>query len=510
MPGEPVLVGPFTGGLNNFSDPTAVLDNELVVCDNFELDLDGSLKSRPPFTDTGTGITTGNLQILGWYEDATSGAYLLASDGVTSTYQYHNGAWTLITNTVSGASMAQFNGFAYVTAPATSSQVGGHWSPSGGWVADANMPKGDSIISNKFRLWIAAGKSAVSNPTRMYYSNVLGASTFWPASPNFIDIGAGDGQAIVALQPYYGVILIFRTESVYSYSFGSDPAAGNVLPVLPTIGLEDKYCLAASEAYLYFMYRGRLYEFVNNRANQINPKTVFKANSQAGIGQAYAVSVFNKRIVVSFYDTMYVFNLVTRTWTSWTTSAFGAVGTIIMEPGDPATAVTALCSSSKTVAVGTRSPLLQIVDEFDAVNAESMVSRLVTKNYNYNSSAQFKRLFWWGIDATFRGVVHTTVSPIVGHFRVTYSQLRAYTYSQLRAYTYGQMLSTAPSSDDIVDTSGASALRRFVKLLKSLRFRQVNYAVSFEHDGSTATAPVRVFSLTTYVLVKEHVTAKVS
>jgi hypothetical protein len=48
MPGAPIQVGPFIGGLNTFSDATAIADNELTVCENFELDLDGSLKSRPP------------------------------------------------------------------------------------------------------------------------------------------------------------------------------------------------------------------------------------------------------------------------------------------------------------------------------------------------------------------------------------------------------------------------------------------------------------------------------
>ena len=42
MPGAPIQVGPFVGGLNTFSDATAIADNELTVCENFELDLDGS------------------------------------------------------------------------------------------------------------------------------------------------------------------------------------------------------------------------------------------------------------------------------------------------------------------------------------------------------------------------------------------------------------------------------------------------------------------------------------
>ena len=71
MPGDALQIGPFVGGLNTFSDPSAVADNELVVCDNFELDLDGSLKSRPPFIDLAQNIPLnsagGSPNILGYF-----------------------------------------------------------------------------------------------------------------------------------------------------------------------------------------------------------------------------------------------------------------------------------------------------------------------------------------------------------------------------------------------------------------------------------------------------------
>jgi len=83
MPGEAIQVGPFVGGLNTFSDETAIADNELVVCNNFELDLDGSLLSRPPIVDRGITFplgATGNVNLLGYYYAPGNIPYLLASE----------------------------------------------------------------------------------------------------------------------------------------------------------------------------------------------------------------------------------------------------------------------------------------------------------------------------------------------------------------------------------------------------------------------------------------------
>lgn len=49
MSGEEIQLGPFVGGLDTSSDPTAIADNALAEVINFELSDDGSMKNRPPF-----------------------------------------------------------------------------------------------------------------------------------------------------------------------------------------------------------------------------------------------------------------------------------------------------------------------------------------------------------------------------------------------------------------------------------------------------------------------------
>lgn len=61
-----------------------------------------------------------------------------------------------------------------------------------------------------------------------------------------------------------------------------------------------------------------------------------------------------------------------------------------------------------------------------------------------------------------------------------------------------------------VDVSTAALGRKFVKFFKSLRFRQIFYRIQFPTDGSSATAPVRLFSLMTYVNPKETVSRTIN
>lgn len=697
MPGQAIQVGPFLGGLNTFSDGTAIADNELSVCENFELDIDGSLKSRPPFVDVGTRFplapTSGNVEMLGYYIDDSGESYLLASDGLSSTYYFDGNQWTLITSTFSATSMAQFDHKAWMTASPGSANPGGYWTPTDGFTAVADMPEGDVVIAHKFRLWVIKGKDASADGTRLYHSATLGASPFWPVAPDFIDIGAGDGQNIVSVLVYYNNLLILRTHSIYSLQYTTDPASGIVSLIAPGVGLAHKDAMAIYENYLYFMYDDRAYEFSNSRSTHLNVKVPFESPLRIGIYRPFSVSIFNQRVVFSYYDRIYVFGLRTRTWTVWKSDSFGPMGKMLTSPdtsanetalvhsstsvplslprtnlatnprcissgaavgtpnnslhhtsvfngatgnappelptmttalevtpisstpflvsvfnldgqADNATArrlgawvyvagsgyearcgsvspyvplspgwnwvaatvsvtgfdagalyvktingsdatgsalVTAIMSSTRdetlnpndyrdgsyddTVWSGTENAstsiqtpartaiTLTLTDSFD-IDEEQMTCTLETKNFNYEASSIYKRLFSWGVDAIFRGQVTATAIPITFNHAVTWGQLRlaGTTWGSLRrgGFTWGQPTSGGMSVETVVDTSGVSSSRKFIKFRKSLRFRQIRYRLVFDTNGSATQAPVRVFSLMTYVKPKEKVSKQVT
>ena len=518
MPGEAIQIGPFTGGLNTFSDATAIADNELTVCENFELDLDGSLKSRPPVVYRNIDMplgATGNANILGYFYGPGNVPYLIGSDGLSSTYYYSGAAWVLITNTFAATSMAQFNNKAWLLAPYGSTNPGGSWEPTGGFVAEPEMPRGDTIVAYKFRLWVAGGRDALLNATTLYYSNAQDVSPFWPtfsSTLNTVLVGSGDGQAIVRIAVYYNSLVIFRTNSIYSYQFLNDPGSGAISLLVPNVGLSDKKSLVAYENYIYFMYDEKGYEFVNNRAQQLNIKVPFVSGTRTGIdeSQARAVSLFNDRIIFSYFNNLYVFGLRTRTWAVWKSPTHGPVGEIF-------TAVTdndfeeAVTFSSVIVPAGSPrvAKTLHISDVF-SFDVENFVCSIQTKNYNYQSSSTYKRLFWWGADAIFNGEVKAIVTPITFNTSVTWEQMNLYTWAEVGANDWSQPANPGADIQTIRDTPGGTALRKFVKFLKALRFRQVHYRLEFETDGTLLQAPVRVFSLMTYVRAHQRVSKTIT
>lgn len=701
MAREPLVIGPFAGGLNTYDDPTAVKDTELVECLNWDPGLEGSLRSRPPFTDRNNPLPlglTGSAKFLGFFYGSGGAFYLIASDGLSSTWALNGqtNAWSLITSTFAASSMAQFDNKAWLASPVGEADPGGSWTPGGGFVADADMPRGDSVVSFKARLWISPGKGN-PNGTRVYYSKVLGQPNFWQA-PSFVDVGQGDGQDIVLLTTYYNTLVAFRTQSIYAFSFNADPAQGSVALLVPGVGLTSKECLISYENYLYFMYDEKAYQFINNGAQQINLKVPFTATSKATNALPFSVSLFNNRAIFHYYDTMYVYSLRTKTWTRWRSPKYGSIGQIMSPAGvltdkafvnpslvqppvtteknrvpnpnaknnivgfggnatpgwafsrvadngaglpdgfafraqrDVATSsavtfdltpaipvtpgetvavsyyvfgsnwgatqmrarvtwagnsnaveatnmpvptgagyqrveqvvtvpdgatgmyvrpyftggplsaalrfrnlqVTSLLvpyfdgdtpstafdeylwdgtpgaspSTHKTKRV---SPLLYIADEFTN-DTEDFTCEVQTKNYNYQLSSNFKRLFWWGVDAVFRTRIRGWAVPVVHHSSVTWGQLRAQgvTWGQLLGGTWGSPFIGDISVYSDYDLGGTGPMRKFVKMFKSMRFRQIYFRLIFDTDGSIGTAPVNLFTITAYVGSKETVSKPVS
>jgi hypothetical protein len=510
---SPLVIGPFARGLNLYDDPTAVLDDELVEALNFDPGLEGSLKNRPPFQDLSDPLTlgaTGNARLLGFYYESNGTYHLLASDGLSTTWRYSAGVWSVLTATFAASAMVQFDGKAWLVSPVGEVDPGGYWTPAGGFVADADMPRGDVIASYKFRLWVAPGRNQ-PNGTRVYYSKVLGQPNFWQ-TPGFVDIGAGDGQSIVALTTYYNSLLIFRTQSIFSFEYITDPAQGQVQVLVPGVGLESKNTLVSYENYLYFMHDEKAYEFINNRATQINIKVPFEAVETEDIAFPFTVSNFNNRVIFGYYDTLYVYSLRTRTWTRWRSPVYGAIGQII-SPNAAGTTDEAFVLPSREVAIGgSRSvPLLYITDQIADVT-EEFTCVLQTKNYSYKLASNFKRLYWWGVDAIFRRRVIAQAVPVVFNRKPTWGELIAQgtTWNQLLSGTWGNLYLGDVSEVSDYDLEGLGSERKFVKFRKGLRFRQIYFKLTFETDGSIFSAPIQVFTLSAYVDPKETVSKTVS
>ncbi len=518
MPAEPIKVGPFARGLVTGSDDSAIPDDGLVEALNFELDIDGSLRSRPPLSAISATLplqTAGNAEIIGLFYGGTGAEFVIANDGVSKTYSFDGTTWSLITDTFAASAVTQFDDKAWLVAPPSSVNPGGTWTPSGGFVADSTMPKGDYIISHKARLWVVRGKDAVVNGTRLYYSNVNGSSPFWDSPvADFIDIGDGDGQNIVALSTYYQSILIFRTRSIYNLQYTTDPANGVVAVVVPGIGLENKHCITQKGSYIYFLYEERAYEFVNARANQINVTTKFEETSRISIYDPYSVSSFNERVCFQFWDTTYVFSLKTRTWTRWRTVDHASMGRFADRPRTSDGFFEGICFSNTAVpAGGSRSAqTLSMLDGFSDARSENYMCTMQTKNYDYESATLFKRLFWWDVSAAWSGLMRATASAINFTTKPTWGQLRTnHTWGSLAStQTWGAMSSDVSSNTTERLSTSNGPQRKEGKVGRSLRFKRIFYKVDFETDGTPDTAPVRLYYMTTFVRAGQTIVKDVS
>lgn len=506
MPADTIHLGPFVKGLNTFSDPTSIDDLELCVMDNFDLDVDGSLVNRPPLHNLGTPLTVptdGKMQLLGFFSTGQA-TYLIASDGVSSTYYYTGSSWTLITNTVSAAALAQYRDKAWLVAPPGSANPGGSWTPSGGFTAVPTMPKGRCIAVQKERLWIGAGRGVTSNGSRVYFCAVANPES-WPG--DFISINTGDGQNVVDVVVYFQDLLVFKEGSTYRFSFDLDPASGNVSRVSDTVGALEANCVAQFENRIFVLHDNNLYELSNYSYERLNDRVPFERGSPDNLLATTAcMSYFSNRIFVSFYGNLYVWSVKTRTWATWSSTVVEDIGRVLAIPGRQALEATAYLQSNTRGNHG----LYTITDDIGA-GTEQMTCTMTTKNYDYQNASSYKKLTMWGLDCLARADITGIATPVQYATSATWGDVLSRTWGDALAFTWGRPVGGDVSRVDPVAIGGVTGERKYIKLGdRALRFRQIGFTIKMETDGSFANAPARVYKLTTYVSEKQGVVKKIS
>lgn len=506
-----MIIGPFTDGLNTFDDPSSIRDTELVEARNFDVGLDGSLVGRPPFVTGKYDLSEefdSRFNVLGMYTSVNGVQYMIYSSQVSLTYILNltNGNLTYVPG-LAATDMVQFDDKAWLLS-GDGSQTGGWWNPGSGFTAVSSMPKGRSIVSYKSRLFVSNG---ISYPTRMYYSKVLGQSGFW-SNPSYLEISAGDGQRIVKLVSHFDSILVFRTNSIWEYQYTSDPASATSYVLSPGVGLENRFSLDVHESYLYFLFNGGLYEFANNKANKINDKIEFKTDgalqaewdglSVKDVDTPVSVSTFNGRILVCYYETIYVYHLRTRTWTTWNPELL--IRQVFSRPQSDQNHVGYAISARRS------RTYYNIFEARDENRAEEMTCSITTKTFSFRSPGTFKVLFWWGIDALFNGRIRGYVIPVTYAQRPSWSRSRiGHTWTSVGRGSWRMPFISDGAVETAVESSGESATRKFVKAIKKLRFRQISFRVEVDTQGTPET-PVRLFTLSAYMTNKQTVNDQVS
>lgn len=513
MPSTPVKIGPFSGGLNTYSDPSAVGDNECVDIKNFDIDLDGSIYSRPPILvkDINTDVPgAGVMKILGWFTYTDGELYMICSTP-TTTYarQESNNTWITITGTFGATAFIQYANKAWLIASPLSANPGGSWVPNV-FTAVAAMAKGASAIVYKERLFVAGGRDDVTNANRVFFSNAADFTT-WNMSTNFFDVRSGDGQHVVRLQLFQDTVVIFKEDSTYAYSYDSAPARGAVRSINNVVGCGGVNCVVEYENSLYIYHDASVYQLSNWNFTLINLKVPFRQNIKfPTLTQDATVSLLFDRLVVRYFDSIYVFGLRTGTWTTWDVDSTRVFDYFVEVPTDDITdAREYVAGSRQSDAAEINRNIYRFTNQFTAGDSEPMSCSITTKAYDFNVPYTFKRMFWWGVDIFSKNDLSYVVHPSSYTRFVSHKMMSAYTHAEITG-TFAQPLDVSIDVTDSLAIANSNSTRTFIKLLKSLRFRQINFTVSGTTDGTSLQGPLRIFGIVTFIDNKQLVSKQVS
>jgi len=501
MPGTPVKLGPFKGGLNNVSDPTSIRDDELSVSLNWDYDVDGTLISRPAWVaDSTLGPVAGkNVDIIGTFVDSAGAVYVIGSTD-SGVYYRSSGVWTLIVAGFKSSAAVQYLDKMWIVSEPGSAATGGSWAPVGGYTNVATMPKGMAITVYKDRLWIAAGKTETTNGSRLYFSAIADGST-WNGS-DFFDVSKGDGQKLIDIYGISSNLFLFKENSTHVLTYDLSPTKATINLVSKVIGVEAARCIVQYENILYVFHKGYLYELINYTFNKVNIKTSITQGASGTYYLPVHVSLINNRVIVFYYGNIFVFYLFTRTWSQWNNVFFGKVW---FDPSTGSGATpSAYIAGSNVIADRTT---YTFKETYSSILTETnFVAELTTKIYDLSSPNLFKKLYWWGADLFTAGTVTAKVTPIIYTVAVTWDELASFTWDQLAGNTWSLPLTKDVSVTEVVNTPDPR--RKFLKFQKSIRFRNVLFNIKV--SVTDWANPTKVYSLSPVVANKEQVTKDVN
>lgn len=546
-------IGPFAGGINTYSDPAMIADDEMVDCVNFDLSLDGSLVSRPPWevldaryvTNTeagaqpplchqiiiGTGVFDGaRFIVVNSNHSGASASYIYFVDGPNS---------GLLAKIADGthSKAHRYDNDIFLVPDIDNTGVGARYDLAGGLVTVLpNMPSGYASCIYKDRLWIS-GRRTVPYAARLYFSDLADFAA-WPGT-NFFDIAPGDGDAVNDLAVYQDNIVIFKDNATYVLAYDTGPAQA-VLQVINTdVGAMGRNCVDVYENSIFVLKYNQLYEMSNYDFVRVSVKLPFEYDESLPVaapyvaaGQSYKwpiwMRIVGDRAVVRFYNRLYVYHLRLRGWTRWDSEDVNIkylgpimrldnTNTDLLRGYDTYVATSALAKNIDSSGPGSSGAwrmhfkIFKMEDRYDDDNFENGNQTIVfppvdiklsmkTKQFDVGLSHRFKRLMHWGIDCyTSRNVIGT-LYPFSVAYKVTWNQLAIHKWHDLNTWAYP--LTAIPTVEQQVSGDAGKQVK-FVRFPKSLRFRLLQFEVNMVTQGNRTDGPAYLYSITAFVGAKQ-------
>lgn len=551
---EELKIGPFAGGINRYSDMSAIADNEVVDCTNFDIDLDGSLKSRPPWTllyGLSTTITTGSLPpetsqlVLGSfvYEGVQ---FIIFNSAHTGAYA----AWIYFLGGVNDGTILKIADGTYQAAIRYGDEIFLPPGPEGGSASLGtgqkynlgtgvvtslpNMPRGYAAAVYKDRLWIS-GRRGITNSSRLFFSDLATFGTF--AGSSFFDIQPGDGDAVNDLIVYQDNLVICKDNKTYVLSYDQGPAQAVLQVISTTVGVMGRNCTIGYENSIFMLQYNEVYEMTNYTFTRVSVKVPFEYDHTTPFeGQtstvdedwrfAQSLSLVGDRLYARFYNRLYVYHLRLRAWTRYESNdesihyigraiRLDNTNTDLNRGYESYVAFSALKKVTDPAGFGVSGAwksylkLYIMQDRYEDLILENgaitptyvdIDCSVTTKAYDVGLSHRFKRLMHWGIDCITGRNVTGTLFPFTIAYKVTWAQLHSYMWSQLN--TWGYPLFVNPEVV-VTQPQGAGLARRFIRFGKSLRFRLIQFKVEMITAGNTTDGPARLYSTTAFIGAKQ-------
>lgn len=506
----------FSGGLNNYWDPSSISDNEVSSLINMDFSTTGALQSRPPIADSSFGVPVSGqyIDILGYYMTSAGVRYIVATtDAKTWVFNTVTPAWTEIW----AYKATGYVQYAEEVVLSKASTGGTRWNPTTGSTAISTMPALDGLLVYRDRMF-GWGPLGTSTQTTFYYSNVItladatGVYT-WDTTNNVAVVGRGDGQAITMMIADTDKIIIFKSASTYIFTYLASgiAASGQIDLFQAGIGAENKESVAAYRNGYVVLHDQTLYQLQNNGFIPLNSqKVVFSTKSASpAYKKNFALSVFADRALVWFSGNLYVLNLLTGTWSQWESTTNLA---FIKQMPPISTEILSNEIGYGVTASGTSSnwKIYKIVNTPVGLT-ESFTCKVKTKIYDFETPVEWKRLFWWAADLSAAGTVTAKAYVVaLSGTNTTWDTLDLTTWDELDTRTWDRL----SDADAVVTTTRTISAdipqRALLKLENALRFRRIYFEVYLNCDGTSATAPAQIFTLTPMIGIKAKVTQGVS
>lgn len=511
-----IPINDFSGGLNNYWDASSIAQNEVPYLLNMDFSPNGALRSRPPIVDSALGVPVAGqyIDILGFYMPATGIRYLVATTDTKT--------WVLNTATTVWTEIWAYKATSYVQFAdqviLSKATAGGlRWTPSSSTTI-LTMPAlaGLIVFRDRFFGWGIRGTSA---QTQLFFSDVislvapLGAYEW--ATDSVINIGRGDGQHIVHMVADYSKIIIFKSASTYALTYSGDiGTTGSVNLLQDGIGAENSDCVTSYHNGYLVLHDQTLYKFMNDTFIPLNSQKVSFSTDivTPADKKQFAVSVLGDRALVWFAGNTYALNLITGTWSQWE-STYSRLALMIQRPpladeitrNEVAYGITASGDSSlwKIYRIENNS--------IASSGSESFQCVLKTRIYDFDAPAEWKRLYWWATDIAATGTIiaNAYIISFSGVY-VTWDTVSTSSWDALSLHTWDRLTDEDAKITSSREIASGLPQRTSLKLDNSLRFRRTYFEIYLNCDGTSATAPAQIFSITPMVGIKAKNTKAVS